>query len=230
MLLSGSLATTARAAEADEQRALVQKFLVAYFCKHNDELKGYLPNDYLEMFGPYPFKELHLVEPPKVHTNQAVMEFTATPVDGHMPAKGGFLFYRKTGVWLMRQVLYYQRVPRIFRLPDHSVTDSDRAEEYKVRIVANDFLKAWREGDKKEMERYSYDWTNRDDDPINIKVFKSTMTLIPTNWGDTLARYNVRASYQWGIFSYSMTINGGLVLMKDEGNWRVRANQMIMDF
>jgi hypothetical protein len=230
-VLLGTGAVRLHAADADEQRAVVDNFLRAYFRNNWVAVKRLVPGNRVAMFGPYLYKEFHLADTEKVQTNQAVVEFTAVTTDGNIPAKGGLLMYKKDGTWLVRQVLYYDKVPRIFRLPNKSVTAADRAEEPRARAVAVAFMSAWKSGDDKTMLRHSYDWLSRDDDEIaGLRITNLTTSVTNTNWGDPFVKYSVKATYHFGPLSYSMTLRGGLILVKENGLWKVRANQMIMAF
>ncbi len=231
LLLCGGAAGVLRAAAADEQHAVVEQFLRAYFRNNWAAVKRVVPASRIAMFGPYPYKEFHFTDVAKVQTNQAVMEFAAASVDGNIPTKGGLLMYRKDGTWLVRQVLYYDKVPRIFRLPNKSVTDADRAEEPRVKASASAFMSAWKANEEKAMLHRSYDWLSRDDDEIaGLRISDLTTDCTTTHWGDPFVHYSVKASYHFGPFSYSMGVRGGLILVRENGTWKVRANQMMMAF
>ena len=79
--------------------------------------------------------------------------------------------------------------------------------------------------------RTDFDWLSRDDDEIaGLRISDLTTDCTTTHWGDPFVHYSVKASYHFGPFSYSMGVRGGMILVRENGTWKVRANQMMMAF
>lgn len=228
----GLLATTlAGFADDKEQRKVAYTFLTAYARNENEKIRPYLVDDDANQFGPFPFTEAPTLKRAKVDDNQAIVEFTAKVKDEKYPVKGGVLCKRHEGTWLVRQVLFYEKVPGIFKLPSKSVTDDDRAEEPAVNAVAAAFVKAWQRNDLKTMMDMRHHWAERESDPIKgLSIANFDCDILQTKWGESFVKYKSKLTYKWGILSYSMNFTGGMVMVKEDGKWKVRANVMVLYF
>jgi len=231
LFLLGAAAGAGCANDADEQRHVAIQFIRHYFLSDLLQLAQTLPADGLELFGPYPFKGKITLGKVKVDDAQALLEFTATPVDSKFRKNGAVMFRRDGDTWLVRQVLFYDRVPRVFGLPSKSVTAQDKAYEPAVRAVGETFLAAWRKNDARGMLELWYDWTKVPRQPVErLSVSNITIDLMQTAWKDPYAEYSARLTYRYGILSYSMTVKGGLLLVKEQKRWTIRANTLVLNF
>lgn len=213
--------------ENDVKVQVVQKFLRAYFLK-SDNIIPYVPYKAENLFSLYPFKGTVQYFTPKIHGNQGVLEFKATVIDSSLPQKGGILFYNHENQWHIRQVLFYDTVPAFFGLPDKSVTASDRKSEPVLSVIGERFMQDWAKGDVDNMLVHWFDWPKSPGDPIKgLYMGKMKITYHPTSWGDPYVNYAVKFTYRWGILSYSMTLHGGLIMVDEDGVWKVRGNEMI---
>lgn len=218
-------------AEDAEQRKVVQGYITAYARNDYAKIRPLFPTKDENMFGPYLFDGMPTLKRPKVDDNQALVEFTAKVKDDKFQKKGGILFMRRKGTWLVRQVLFYEDIPAIFNLPKKSVTDKDRQREPEVSELCVQFLKAWQRGDTDEVVKRSHRWEQSNDD-INKGMSVSNFEFTPstTKWGEPFARYKAKLTYKWGILSYSMQFNGGFIMMKENGDWKIRGNVMVLYF
>lgn len=219
-------------AEGDaEQREIVQDYLTAYARNDYAKLRSRLPTQDENLFGPYLFDGTPVLQRPKVSDTQALVEFTAKVKDDKFPAKGGILLMRRDDNWYVRQVLFYQKVPAVFNLPKKSVTDQDRNYEPVVTRTSEQFLKAWQHGDMDDITKLSHRWMDSDDDPNDgMSVSHFEFSKSTTRWGEPFARYKARLTYHWGILSYSMKFDGGFIMVKENGTWKVRGNIMVLYF
>jgi hypothetical protein len=219
------------AAEHDDQRQVVGAFLEAYVRQEMSKLSPYVPAKPENLFGAYPFVGLPTLSRPKVDGCQALVEFTGATVQSVLPSRGGLLFYRDDTTWKVRQVLFYEKVPRIFNLPKRSVTAKDQAREPIVAALGSSFLKAWRSGDTPALLANWYNWTRREDDPVRgLRVRGMEVSVTPISSQEAFATYKGRLRYGWGILSYSMSMGGGLFLVREGDEWKVRGNVMTLRF
>lgn len=230
LILVGA-ALTATATDADEQRAVAQKFITAYFVKDMKSVRECLPGNDAQLFAPYPFTSAPTFATPKVHENQALLEFTATTSDAKLGKKAAILFSKHGDVWSVRQILFYEKIPKLFGLPSKSVTREDRGHEAAVKALGEKFMNYWKAGNSKGMLSIWYDWTKDNPDRLKgLSLSNFTLTNDTTSWKDPYVSYSMKATYRKGILSYSMTARGGLIMVKEDNHWKVRANFFIFGF
>lgn len=230
-LLCGATVAWAQGANDEAmQRQVAAKFLRAYMLQDYEEMTQYLPAQ-KQLFGPYPFTKPPTFGAPKVDDGQALIEFTGSVADRRFPAKGGLVMREFDGAWYVRQIYFYDHIPRIFNLPTRSVTKKDRSNEPKTEIVAQRFMRAWERGDSAAMMDDWYNWSARSKDPIKGLSMSSTSINLDTSaWDDPLVSYTTKLTYKFGPLSYSMKVKGGFTLVKEGGAWKVRANTLLFDF
>ncbi len=219
------------ATDNKEQRKLAFNFLAAYARSENTKVRPYLVGEEANQFGPYPFTEPPVFKQPCVDDNQALVPFTGKVPDGKFPDRGGVLLKREKGRWLVRQVLFYEKVPAIFRLPSKSVTDKDREEEPRAADVTNKFFSFWQRGDTKSMLAIQHRWWEGDSDPVKgLSITGFDCDIDQTKWGETFVKYQAKLTYKWGFLSYSQNFKGGVVIVNERGGWKVRTGVMVMYF
>ena len=223
-------AIAAVAADDDAKRQVAEKFIHAYLLKTED-IVPYVPANRENLFSPYPFKGPLQLSTPKVHGNQAILEFTGTVADSKFPRKGAILFYYHNVKWNIRQVLFFDQIPRYFGLPTKSVTEHDKSFEPEIKAMGQAFLIAWEKGELDKMLADWFNWPASKREPVKgLHMSNLKMKITSTTWGDSYVEYTVKLTYKWGIFSFSNTLRGGLLLVNEEGTWKVRGNQMVLDF
>ncbi|HOS43688.1 MAG TPA: hypothetical protein PK794_08365 [Armatimonadota bacterium] len=219
------------AGDAEEQRQTAMRFLQAYVRQDIATVRNYVPTSLEAMFGAYPFTGAYTFTTPKVDDGQALVEFTGNVADRNLPPKGGVLMRRDGNDWKVRQVLFYDKVPRLLNLPSRSITNADRAQESVVKAVAQRFLEAWRRKDVARMDELTYKWQLVNKDPIKgLSLTNITLSNSTTTGGEPLVKYSAKITYRFGILSYSMDFKGGLVLVKHNGDWKVRGSLLLFDF
>jgi hypothetical protein len=224
-------AALAQRTPSEAQRDTAQRFLGHYFLQHYAPVRPLLPDNLAAAFGPYPFAKPPTLGRPKVEENQALVEFSAPVLDEAFLPNGGLLMYREQGVWKLRQVLFYDKIPRLFNLPSRSVTAEDRQQEPLVRKTVEAFLDAWQQGNAAEMQQRWYAWPRRTSEPITgLSLAQLALSLEATDWPGTVARYNAKLTYKWGPFRYSMQFGGRVFLVQENEEWKIRENVLVFLF
>ena len=217
--------------DPDPDQQVVREYLKAYVRNDYGTLKRYLPAKEENLFGPYPFTDTPKLTRAKVDDRQALVAFTGNVDDKQFPGKGGILCYRHNDVWRIRQVLFYQKIPTVFNLPEKSVTEADRNGEPMVTALVERFIANWKQGDTAALQQDYYRWMDHEHD-LNTRISVSNYQYKggQTRWGDPFGSYEAKLTYKWGILSYSMRFNGGFVLVKEGDDWKVRGNIMVFYF
>lgn len=226
-----ALAPVARAGDADEQRNVASAFLQAYVRQDIATVRNHVPDTTQEMFGKYPFTGAIKLETPKVDDRQALVPFTGPVCDAGCPGKGGVLLRKDDGEWLVRQVLFYDQVPKLLNLPSRSITTVDRAQESAVKAIAQRFLDIWKKSDVKALEAITYKWAAVNKEPIKgLSMSKLSLSNTTSALNEPVVKYSAKITYRWGIVSYTMDFKGALLMVKDRGAWRVRGSVLMFDF
>ena len=233
-VLLGLTLTAHAAPEQGNLEQMVKTYLNAYVRQEMPTVRAHSPTKPADMFGAYPFVGMPTLSRPKVEKNQALVEFTGKPVEKSLPTHGGMLFYRDIrdhNIWKIRQLLFYDHIPRIFNLPSKSVSDTDRGYEATVDTLARQLIHAWQKGDTATLMAHWHNWMARDHDPIRgLSVQDCNVIVQPCAHKEQYARYNARLTYQWGVLSYTMNLGGSLFLVKAGADWTVRGNVMAFFF
>jgi hypothetical protein len=217
--------------DAGPEQQVLHEYLKAYVRNDYGTLKQYLPTKEENLFGPYPFIGKPEFTRAKVDDRQALVEFTGTVDDKQFPNKGAILCYCLDGVWRVRQVLFYQKIPSVFNLPEKSVTEKDRKSEPVVTTLAERFLENWKRGDTAAIQQDTYRWVDRQSD-LNKRITVNNYRYNggQTRWGEPFGVYEAKLTYKWGILSYTMRFNGGFVMVKEDETWKIRGNIMVFYF
>jgi hypothetical protein len=226
-----TLHTVAKASDVDEQQAVARKFITAYFSQDMRGVRECLPVKPESMFARYPLTAPPFLAEPRVHKNQALVEFAAVLNDNKFPAKGGLILYYHEGIWRVRQVIFYDKVPRLFGLPSKSVTSVDRAQEASVQAVSQEFMKHWRANDFTGMLSLWHNWPITNPERVKGLTFGNiTSTVARTRWNDVLVSCAMTVTYHRFFASLSMNAKVGVILVKENGVWKVRGNHFVFDF
>jgi hypothetical protein len=221
----------ARAETPAEQYALAERFVCAHFSQDNAVVRTCIPTDNAAMFMAYPFAAPPSLSAPKVHKNQAVIEFSGPMLDNKLPTRGGIIFYKSPIGWRVRQVLFYNKIPSVFGFPSHSVTGADRAQEARVIPICQGFMDAWQKHNMGTVLAYWSNWPIKNDSRVKGLTFSHFQgQLSRTAWGDPYVAFSVKVTYHFGPFSYSMTVRGGVILVQTPVGLRVRGNHLVLLF
>lgn len=232
LLLLGITAGAVRATEADAQRALVQKFITAYFRNDSPTVRACLPAQHAALFTRYPFTATPVLAAPKVRKNQALVEFSGPVADAKFLGKGGVLLSKHGNKWQVRQVLFYNKVPGLLNLPNRSMTAIDRGYEATVAEIARQFIAHWKAGNTAGMLGLWYDWAKDNAKPVaGLQMSDFKTSVAKTRWNEPYVYYAVKLDYKLlGRFPVSLVARGGMVLVKNGAAWKVRANSFILTF
>jgi hypothetical protein len=231
LIIALALTPAARAGDAEDQRVAASAFLQAYVRQDIATVRNHVPDTTQEMFGKYPFTGAIKLDSPKVDDRQALVPLTGAVNEPCCPGKGGVLLRKDDGEWKVRQVLFYDQVPKLLNLPSRSITTTDRNQEGTVKAVAQRFLDAWKKADVKAMDALTYKWAAVNKEPIKgLAMSKLSVSNTTSSQGEPMVKYAAKITYRWGIVSYTLDFKGGLVLVKDRGAWRVRGSILLFDF
>ncbi|MHB9025903.1 MAG: hypothetical protein ACYC7E_17320 [Armatimonadota bacterium] len=219
------------ASDIDRQREVSQKFLKAFLTRDMDAVRDVVPTKPQHLFGPYLFNETLKLNGPKVDDDEAAIDFTANVGDSRYPRQGAFLLKKHNNTWYMRHVFFFDKIPIYLQLPRKSVTPADQKQEPRVKEAATDFLAAWKRNDCGTMHDLWYNWTKYNK-PRRNNFYMSNLSLTTTKnvWKDVYIKYSAKLSYKWGLLSYSVNFNGGLTMVEENGDWKVRPLTLIFDF
>jgi hypothetical protein len=219
------------AAEREDQCRVARTYIEAYARRELPRLRGHLATEPDHLFGDYPFVGTPKLSRPKVDGRQAVVEFAGVSRQEGVPSRGGLLCYRDKGTWKVRQVLFYDKQPQSAQLPKRSITDADRRQEPTLSALGASFLNAWERGDTPTLLANWYDWSKRNDRPITrLQVRRLEVDVAAKTPQEAIATYRVTLTYKWGLLSYSMDTAGGLFLVREGAEWKVRGNLMVFRF
>ncbi len=233
LILFAMGAKKSKADDAAERAEVAKKFVDGYFRTDYDVMKACVPIDFKGLTGPFPFVGQPTLTAVKVDDNQALVDFTAKVADNMIPTKGAVLFYKKSGLWYVRQILYYNKIPKVFNLPQKSKTSSDKSFEPIVRETAGKFMKLWEEGDYAKMELSWFRWPDMDREPIaklsvrNVKISQDEL-----KWKDPYINFTCQIAYKltsW-LPPATMQVKGHFMMVKVGDAWKVRGNQIILEF
>ena len=211
------------AGEKEDKEAVVKTFLNAYFKMDMNTVRKHLPAQNNDLFIKYPITGTITYQPAKVSRNQAVVEFSGTTNHSNIPAKGGIIFYKDNGTWKVRQVVFYNSIPKIMGLPSKSRKEDAKFED-EILQKAKDFVAVWQKHDLVAMKCKWYDWTNRNDKQLSTSTKNWTFTHSTLSDGTEFVKYTTDASYNMGSVGYKMNISGGVGLFKEGNTWKVKAN------
>jgi hypothetical protein len=226
-------AKRSKADDASERAEVAKKFIDGYFRNDYDVMKACVPAGFKDLTGTFPFNGQPAITAIKVDENQALADFTANVADSRIPTRGAVLFYKRTGLWYVRQVLYYNKIPKVFNLPSKSKTSSDKSFEPVVRETAVKFLKLWEEGNYEKMEQLWFRWPDMDREPIaKLSVRNIKITQEELKWKDTYINFSCQIAYKltsW-LPPATMQVKGHFSMVKVGDVWKVRGNQIMLEF
>lgn len=222
-----------KADEASERSEVAKKFVDGYFRTDYDVMKACVPVSFKDLTGPFPYASQPNITAIKVDENQALAEFNVKVKDARIPVRGAVLFYKKSGLWYVRQVMYFNKIPKIFNLPTKSKTASDKSFEAVVHETAIKFFKLWEEGKYDEMELSWFRWPDMDRNPIDkLSVRNIKITQEELSWKDPFINFSCQIAYKltsW-LPPATMQVKGHFMMVKVGDTWKVRGNQIMLEF
>ncbi|MEI6519792.1 MAG: hypothetical protein WCO98_07095 [bacterium] len=222
-----------RADDASERAVVAKKFVDGYFRTDYEVMKACVPVSFKDMTGPFPYASQPTIIAIKVDENQALAEFTVKVTESKIPTRGAVLFYKKSGLWYVRQVMYFNKIPKVFGLPTKSKTAADKSFEAVVHETAIKFFKLWEEKKFDEMELSWFRWPDMDREPIDkLSVRNIKITQDETSWKDPYINFSCQIAYKltsW-LPPATMQVKGHFMMVKVGDTWKVRGNQIMLEF
>jgi hypothetical protein len=196
-------------------------------------MKACVPVSFKELTGQFPFASQPTIIAVKVDDNQALAEFTVKVNEKKIPTKGAVLFYKKSGLWYVRQVLYFNKIPKVFNLPTRSITAADKSYESVVRETAVKFFKLWEDSEYDKMELLWFRWPDMDRKPVEkLSIRNVKITQDEVSWKDPYITFSCQIAYKltsW-LPPATMQVKGHFMMVKIGDSWKVRGNQVILEF
>jgi len=203
---------------------VARDFLFAFSRNDRDAIKSMLPEGLGNLYGPCPFARMPTLTKPRADTRVGVVDFEGPMVDSGLPRKGTIVLrlVEENGVraWRVRQIFWYEELPREAKLPDKSPTAADRAQEPALRQAATDFLEAWQASDYERMDGLTFHWWEVPRrQPKWVKMTGATLTARSTTLNglrvDFVAKLRVARVVP-------RSVGGNVWLVEEDGKWRVR--------
>lgn len=177
-------------------------------------------------FGPCPFAKMPRLEKPRVDLHRGAVMFKGPARDSQLPPAGGITLTRldrvKGNPWRIRTIAFFTEPPAGARIPPHSVTRQDTAQEPAATEAARRYVAAWLKGDYKTMESLHFDWVGRIE-PAAVRVRSIELTSTPTDRGEVKIQFCAKI-----VMAYVLpkTVTGAVYAMREDGEWKVRSNEL----
>lgn len=181
-------------------------------------------------FGPCPFVEMPQLEGARVDAHRAAVLFKGRLQDEAVPGEGAIILTKLDEVegnpWRVRQVGFFTALPLGARIPSRSVTRQDAAQEPLVLEAARRYLTAWLKGDYQTMEDLAFDWLAREgqrSQPINLRSIE--FSGAPSEGGEIKITFTARITIYRVL---PKTLNGTVFAMREDGQWKIRGNELTL--
>jgi len=199
-------------------------FLFAFSRNDRDAIAKMLPERLENLYGPCPFARMPALTEPRADTRTGAVNFGGPALDAGLPTKGTIILRlveeSGTRAWRVRQIYWYEKLPRGASLPDRSPTAADRAQEPSLRRAAEDFLEAWLAADYGRMDGLTFHWWEVPRGPPKwVTMRGANLAARATTLGglriDFIAKLRV-------LRVVPKNVAGNVWLVEEDGEWRVR--------
>jgi len=224
-LVAAGWPTAGEAAPLPPDAAKVaQDFLFAFSRNDREAIKRMLPESHANLFGPCPFDRMPQLTKPRADGRVAAVDFAARATDPNLPERGLIVLrlVEEGGsrTWRVRQVYWFNELPREADLPERSRTEADRRQEPAVRQAALEFLRAWLGRKWERMHELTFRWWEVPRrEPRWVKMTHVDVAGCPTTLD------GLRVDFDASLRLASLLpkhVRGNLWLVQEEGRWRVR--------
>lgn len=207
-----------------EAARVARQFLFAFSRNDREAISSMLPQRIENLYGPCPFAGMPTLTKPRADTRAGAIDFQGPTKDVGLPGKGTVILRLVTenGVraWRVRQIFWYEKLPRGAKLPDRSPTAADREQEPKLRQAAADFLRAWVAEDYNRMEELTFNWWEVPRRPPKWVTMKDAhLTAQATTLEGLRIDFVAKLSVARLL---PKNVGGNLWLVQEDGEWRVR--------
>ncbi|UCC68392.1 MAG: hypothetical protein JSV79_00180 [Armatimonadota bacterium] len=203
---------------------VAQDFLSAFSRNDRDAIKDLLPTRPENLYGPCPFAGMPTLTNPRADTRTGAIDFQGPLLDSGLPDKGTIILRlveeNSLRTWRVRQIYWYEKLPKGADLPDRSPTAADRAQEPALRRAAQDFLQAWLAAEFERMDGLTFHWWEVPRRPPKwVKMKGVNLSARATTLGglrvDFVAKLRV-------LGFLPKNVAGNVWLVEEDGQWRVR--------
>jgi hypothetical protein len=232
-LACGALRTRALASapSPDDQKAIEEvsrQFIGALVRNDRPTLLRLAPQRLENRWGKCPLTSAPTLEKVVVDKSKAGAFFSGGHQDPMLPQKSLFalvlVIQDKEYPWKVRSLLWYERVPKGARLPEHSITDEDRANEKVALRCVEGYMQAWRRSDFQLMDRLTYHWIEYSDTrkrPIRLRGVDFGKISGSSQEARVVFTARLRVLR---IIPYK--VDGMLQAVKEDGRWKVRESSI----
>jgi hypothetical protein len=202
------------------QITTARSFISSLTKKDMKKVISYTPKSEANYFGAYPFKETPIISDPIVRGSYAIFKWSGISKANPTITTGYILLRRKSTTWLYRQVYFKLDTPNevIKTLMKKKETDNDKSAVLLATAVLSKYLDLWSKDNYKEMRPLWYDWTltDRSSEPMikpKIQKISESVNILD----ETIIDFKL--TFFLGL---AKDIKGSFVMIKEDGNWKVR--------
>ncbi len=199
-------------------------FLFAFSRNDRATVSRMLPDRLENLYGPCPFARMPALTKPRADTRIGVIDFQGPMGDPGLPKKGSIVlrYVEENGLraWRVRQLYWYEKLPRGAKLPERSPTATDRAQEPRVRQAAVEFLEAWLAEDYEQMDALTFHWWEVPRrQPKWVRMTGANLTARSSAMGGLRVDFVAKLKVMRFI---PKSVGGHVWLVEEDGVWRVR--------
>ncbi len=227
-----AFAGEARRLPAEAQK-VAEEFVYAFAQNDRPKITTLLPTKARYRYGPSPFTKMPTLTKPRADGSAGAVEFAGGRGDTGLPDKGMIVLRRvreangQTG-WQIRQIYWYDELPKDAQVPDKSPSEKDKKEEPKIEAATTRFLKDWIGGEYDKLDGQVFHWWEIQRKPPKWIKMSSVMFKDPV---PSLGGYRVEFVAKLKVLgAIPKTVNGTLWLVEEDGKWRVRPLTMAFSF
>jgi hypothetical protein len=221
----------AAALSPDDQKAIEEvsrQFIGALVRNDRPTLLRLAPQRVENRWGNCPFASAPTLEKVVVDKSKAGVFFSGGHQDPMLPQKSLFALVLVIGdkecPWKVRSLLWYEQVPKGVRLPAHSITDEDRANEKVALRCVHAYIEAWRRSDFQFMDRMTYHWIEYSDTrkrPIRLRGVDFGKITGSSQEARVVFTARLRVLR---VIPYK--VDGMLEAVREDGKWKVRESSI----
>ncbi len=212
---------------------VARDFLYAFSRNDRETIRGMLPTELSNLYGPCPFAEPPDLSRPRVRKRAGAVNFTGRMVDRGLPTNGMIVLRRveEDGVrtWRVRQIYWYDKLPGdAKKMRERSASEADREQEAQIERAASEFIDAWLAEGYEKMDELTFHWWEVDRRRSKwIKLarasFENTRAALDGLCVDFVAKLKIAKIF-------SRRVSGNIWLVQEDGEWRVRPVSLTLQF
>jgi len=216
-----------------EAAKVAEQFVSAFVRNDRPKIEALLPKKLPHRYGPSPFLRLPALAKPRADKRTGVIEFSGGRAEAGMPDRGMIMLRLvttpdKRRVWRVRQIYWYDELPRDAQVPDKSPTAKDRQEEPRLQQAAAEFLRDWMAGKFEKLDAEVFHWWEvARKEPKWVKLRSVDFKPPARSLGGLRVDFTAKLRL---LGALPKTVGGTLWLVEEDGQWRVRPLTVAFDF